>query len=172
MDLIFCHGLETGPHGRKYHAMVDAGLEVIAPDFQGMPLRARVGKLIPILESAANPVVVGSSYGGITAVCAAIHVVEAGVSLTGLVLCAPALARAEPPADTMSLYAPAPTIIIHGTRDDVIPIEVSREFAAANENATLVEVDDEHALPGSIDTIIEAARCFLEGRVFAPPAAG
>jgi len=168
MDLIFCHGLETGPHGRKYHAMVDAGLDVIAPDFQGMPLAARVGKLIPILERAAAPVVVGSSYGGITALCAAIRVVEEGKSVTGLVLCAPALARAEPPADEMTLYAPVPTILIHGTRDDVIPIAVSRAFAGANQNTTLFEVDDEHALPNSIEVIIEAARSFLGQRPFEP----
>jgi len=168
MEIIFCHGLETGPHGRKYHAMREAGLEVVAPDFQGMPLAARVSKLIPILEASTAPVIVGSSYGGITAVCAAIHVVEAGARITGMVLCAPALARAEPPADSMDLYAPAPTLIVHGTRDDVCPIEVSRTFAAANANTTLVEVDDEHALPDSIDVIIEATRSFIDDRAFTP----
>ena len=47
MPVIFCHGLEGGPHGSKYQALVAAGLEVVAPDFQGQDLAARVATLSP-----------------------------------------------------------------------------------------------------------------------------
>jgi pimeloyl-ACP methyl ester carboxylesterase len=164
MDVIFCHGLESAPHGRKYHALKAAGLPVRAPDFQGLDLAARVAALEPILAAAAEPpVLVGSSYGGITAVCAALR---SGAPLAGLVLCAPALARAEPPADSMELCAPCPTIVIHGTRDQVIPIQVSRDFAAGNDRVTLVEVDDDHALADSLDFIVGATSSYARGTPF------
>jgi pimeloyl-ACP methyl ester carboxylesterase len=164
MDVVFCHGLESAPHGRKYHALKDAGLPVRAPDFQGLDLAARVAALEPILRDAAEPpVLVGSSYGGITAVCAALRT---GAPLAGLVLCAPALERDEPPANAMQLRAPCPTIVIHGTGDQVIPIAVSRRFAAGDDRVALVEVDDDHSLAGSLALIVAATRSFVDGLPF------
>lgn len=127
-----------------------------------MNLAARVDALVPLLEAANHPVVVGSSYGGITALCASIRATEAGYPITALVLCAPALGRSEPPADTMRLYPPVPTVIIHGVGDNVVPIEVSRSFAAAHpDDVRLIEVDDDHRLIGSIDRIVAETRGFL-----------
>ena len=163
MDVLFCHGLDTGPYGRKYHALTDAGLAVTAPDFQGMELAARVAHVIPILGRFPAPVVVGSSYGGITALCATLRHVEAGGRITGLLLCAPALARAEPPATEMTLRPPsAPTVIVHGLHDQVIPIAVSRDFARAwPDQVELIEVDDDHGLAGSLDRIVAETRRLL-----------
>lgn len=161
MPLIFCHGLESSPHGRKYQALLAAGLDPISPDFQGQHLAARVLTLLPVLRAHEGAVVVGSSYGGITALCAAIQHVEAGGRVRGLVLCAPALARFEPPADRMRLYPPAPTIIIHGRHDDVVPAQVSVEFAAENPEVRLELVDDDHRLAASMDRIVLAARELL-----------
>ncbi len=127
-----------------------------------MNLAARVDALVPVLEAADHPVIVGSSYGGITALCASVRVTEAGAPVTGLLLCAPALGRTEPPADTMRLYPPAPTVIIHGTGDEVVPIEVSRTFAAAHpDGVRLIEVDDEHRLARSLDRIVAETRALL-----------
>jgi pimeloyl-ACP methyl ester carboxylesterase len=56
-----------------------------------------------------------------------------------------------------------PTLILHGTKDDVVPVEVSREFARGKSHVRLVEVDDGHQLYSSIDrTILEMDR-FLFG---------
>ncbi len=127
-----------------------------------MNLAARVNALMPVLDAADHPVIVGSSYGGITALCAAIRATESGHPITGLVLCAPALGRSEPPADSMRLYPPVPTVIIHGTGDDVVPIEVSRAFAAVHpDGVRLIEVDDDHRLAGSLERIIAETRGFL-----------
>lgn len=166
MTVIFCHGLESSPHGRKFQALVAAGLEVVAPDFQGQDLAARVATLDPVLRATADPVLVGSSYGGITALCAAIRFVEAGGAVRGIVLCAPALGIHEPPADAMRLYPPAPTIIIHGLRDEVVPASVSQDFAAAHPQVQLVLVDDEHRLADSVERIIAATRAMV---LAAPP---
>jgi hypothetical protein len=49
---------------------------------------------------------------------------------------------------------PAPTVIVHGWRDAVVPVEVSRAYAAARPGRVrLVEVDDDHSLLGSLDLI-------------------
>jgi uncharacterized protein len=39
-----------------------------------------------------------------------------------------------------------PTLILHGTQDEVIPIQASRDFAAQRSQVELVEVEDDHAL--------------------------
>jgi len=158
MPVIFCHGLESSPHGRKYQALLAAGLAPISPDCQGQHLAARVATLRPVLRANDDVVVIGSSYGGIAALCAAIQHVEAGGRVRGLLLCAPALLRFEPPADRMRLYPPAPTIIIHGRGDEVVPARVSEDFAAEYPEVRLELVDDGHTLAGSIDRIIAAAR--------------
>ena len=161
MPLIFCHGLESSPHGRKYQALLAAGLDPISPDFQGQDLATRVATLLPVLRANDGAVVVGSSYGGITALCAAIRHVEAGGRIRGLVLCAPALMRFEPPADAMRLYPPAPTILIHGRGDDVVPAQVSVDFAAEHPEVCLELVDDDHRLAASVDRMVAAARELL-----------
>jgi pimeloyl-ACP methyl ester carboxylesterase len=138
--VLFCHGLESGPHGSKYRALVAAGYDVIAPDCRGMmDLAQRVAIVAPILV-AEKPLVVGSSFGGIVAILAAL---ETRVKLPGMVLCAPALERANVPLET--LVVPNPVTIIHGRNDTVIPIE-------------LVEVEDDHFLANCDEEILEALR--------------
>lgn len=165
--VVFCHGLESNPHGTKVQALRGAGFDVVAPDFQGQDLAARVATLGPVLRATDDVVLVGSSYGGITALIGAIRHVEAGGRVHGLVLCAPALGHVEPPADAMRLYPPAPTILIHGRMDDVVPARVSEDFAAAFPDVRLVLVDDEHRLKASIDVILAATRSFVDGTPFA-----
>lgn len=159
--VVFCHGLESSPHGSKYQALKAAGFTVVSPDFQGQNLAARVATLMPVLQATPDVVVVGSSYGGITALCGAIRHVEAGGRVRGLVLCAPALMLFEPPADRMRLYPPAPTTIVHGRGDEVIPAGVSEDFAAAHPEVRLVLVDDGHRLAGSIAVILAETAAML-----------
>jgi len=158
MSVLFCHGLESSPQGRKVQALRAAGLEVLAPDFQGQDLAARVATLLPVLRAHPDALVIGSSYGGITALCAGILHARAGGRLRGLLLCAPALGRYEPPADTLELYPPAPTVIVHGRRDSVVPARVSEDFAAAHPQVRLELVDDEHPLNHSLERIVALAR--------------
>ena len=62
MALLFCHGLESGPIGRKSQALIEAGYEVIAPDGRGRDLAARIAGLLEVLDGLPSPpVLVGSS---------------------------------------------------------------------------------------------------------------
>jgi uncharacterized protein len=54
-----------------------------------------------------------------------------------------------------------PVLIIHGTRDDVVPIERSREFAAGKRHVRLVELDDGHELVASIPALLAESDRFL-----------
>ena len=52
---------------------------------------------------------------------------------------------------------PCPTTIVHGRSDTVVPIETSREYASAHDCVKLIEVEDDHLLTASLDTIERAA---------------
>jgi pimeloyl-ACP methyl ester carboxylesterase len=59
---------------------------------------------------------------------------------------------------------PCPTLVIHGTRDDRVPIESSRRLRDAHpERVTLVEVDDGHDLLASQSLIVDRTLAFLAG---------
>ena len=55
----------------------------------------------------------------------------------------------------------APTLILHGTRDDVVPIASSRAFAAGRDHIELVELDDTHELIASLPTLLARTETFL-----------
>jgi hypothetical protein len=54
-----------------------------------------------------------------------------------------------------------PTLLIHGTRDDVVTIDYSRSWAMTRPNVHLVEVDDGHELSGTLPRIAAEADAFL-----------
>ena len=54
-----------------------------------------------------------------------------------------------------------PVRILHGTGDEIVPIESSRRFVERTEEAELIELDDNHKLYDSVDTIAEEAREFF-----------
>jgi hypothetical protein len=56
---------------------------------------------------------------------------------------------------------PCPTLIIHGTRDVIVPIEMSRRYAASRPNVDLIEVDDDHLLQSSLFRIEKEAAEFF-----------
>ena len=83
---------------------------------------------------------------------------DAGRTVAGLVLLAPALGLSEPPVAGVTLRAVAPTVILHAVEDEVVSIDVSRRFAAANAGVELHEVSDDHPLSGSRDKLVEIVR--------------
>ena len=54
-----------------------------------------------------------------------------------------------------------PTVILHAIHDEVVPVEVSRRYAAKHPNVRLREIDDDHSLMASVDIVIaETLECF------------
>jgi pimeloyl-ACP methyl ester carboxylesterase len=46
-----------------------------------------------------------------------------------------------------------PAVIIHGTQDDIVPIESSRKVSTSNPTVELIEVEDGHRLAESMHFI-------------------
>ncbi len=169
MTILFAHGLESAPIGRKSQALIDAGYEVLAPDGRGIDLAGRIDALVDaIIDAPIPPLLVGSSFGGIAGLIAAIIAADRGVVVPGLVLCAPALMLPPPPATIDALRRPAPTTIIHGIADEVIPIEHSRTFAR-DHGARLLEVEDDHRLAAAgLPVLLAAVREQTGSRATSP----
>lgn len=54
-----------------------------------------------------------------------------------------------------------PTLVVHGRRDDVVPVEFSRQFARGRRHVRLVEVDDDHTLLAALPEVLDAIEAFL-----------
>lgn len=60
------------------------------------------------------------------------------------------------------LQRPIPTLILHGKKDEVIPITASRDFACWRPWVELVELDSDHALGNVTTEIWQAIRLFCQ----------
>ncbi len=148
MNILFLHGLESGPHGRKYQALKKMFGNIIAPDCTGMVNeKERLKKILLEIGTTTTPfIVVGSSMGGRIAL---LLQQEHPELVAGLVLCAPALHHQ--PITNLDLNALPPTIVIHGSNDNIVPLECSLPFGER-----LVIVADDHQLGKSMAEILQA----------------
>lgn len=159
--VIFSHGQESGPWGRKIEAMAatvrELGCAVISIDYQGIAdPTERVHKLLAECRNIEDSLLlVGSSLGG--------HVATAGaqsLNAVGLFVLAPAFFM--PGYEELTPDAPdMPICIVHGWHDDIVPVENSIRFARQC-HATLHVVDGDHRLTANIDEINDYLRKFIE----------
>ena len=158
--VIYSHGQESGPWGTKIRAMADCaralGCEADSIDYQGIAdPTERVDKLIAEAGSIDERLIlVGSSMGGHVATAAAQK-----LNAVGLFVLAPAYfmeghEELTPDAPKM------PICIVHGWRDDVVPVENSIRFAQTC-CATLHVVDGDHRLTANIDEIKQLLKNFI-----------
>jgi len=140
--LIFIHGSES--NSQTYKATLLRGLfpGMLTLDFTGS-LSERMAQLETILGARTGWTIIGSSLGGLMA---ALFATQAPGQVRKLALLAPALTLPEfaeiPPASI-----DVPTLIIQGTRDELIPLEASRGIAEkVFTNLTYLVVDDDHRL--------------------------
>ena len=54
-----------------------------------------------------------------------------------------------------------PTLIVHGTKDDVVPIDHARRFAEGRPHVRMIELDDDHQLIASVPRILAESDTFL-----------
>ena len=150
--VVFSHGKESGPWGTKIAALADIaraeGYEVESVDYRGIDdPHARVTRLLAYCRDfQGRLVLVGSSMGG--------HVSTAGSRLlrtAGLFLMAPAFY--VPGFEEMTPEpAECPVTIVHGWRDDVVPVENSIRFARQH-GASLHLLDTDHRMQDKIREI-------------------
>lgn len=161
--VVFSHGKESGPWGSKITAMAavarDLKLGVESVDYRGMedPTQ-RVEKLIAESRKLSGPIVlVGSSMGGHVAAAAADKIGAAALFLLAPAFYMPGFEQYTPQ------QVSAPTVIVHGWHDDIVPVENSVRWAREH-RATLHVLDSDHRLEDQIPAICRLLRDFLTAR--------
>ena len=159
--VIFSHGQESGPWGTKIRAMAGRakamGCEADSIDYQGMADPSdRVQKLVAACKDIDDTLIlVGSSMGGHVATAAA-----SKIDVAGLFVLAPAYYM--PGYEDLTPNAPQiPIAIVHGWRDDVVPVANSIRFAEAC-RAELHVLDGDHRLTANINEINYYLQRFIE----------
>ena len=141
--VCFAHGKESGPWGTKITHLAEVararGFEVQSPDYShSHDPKERVAHLLRLAPRADKLVLVGSSMGGYVSAMAC-----AALKPQGLFLMAPALYF--PGWDEEPAGCPALTCVVHGWRDDIVPVERGIDFARKN-GAALHVLDSGHTL--------------------------
>jgi pimeloyl-ACP methyl ester carboxylesterase len=158
--LIYLHGLESDSNSGKARQFREWFPGMLTPDFEGS-FEQRMIQLQPILEpsrrvDAGNSslqetlrdvqpwTIIGSSFGGLMGT---VFTCKHPTLVRKLILLAPALLR-EPFGSFLDLPpASVPVTVIHGTRDDVVPLAPARDVAETLfTNLTYLVVDDDHRL--------------------------
>lgn len=158
--VIFSHGQESGPWGTKIRMMAERaralGCEADSIDYQGIAdPTERVNKLIAEASGIDDRLIlVGSSMGGHVATAAAEE-----LNAAGLFVLAPAYFM-EGYEDLTPNPPQMPICIVHGWRDDVVPVENSIRFAQKC-HATLHIVDGDHRLTENIEEISQYLENFI-----------
>jgi len=159
--VYFSHGQESGPWGTKIQRMAARvralGCRAESVDYRGIAdPGARVQKLEAECSGASEPLLlVGSSMGGHVATAAAARLHAAGVFVLAPAYFMPGFAHLTPPPPEVPLE------IVHGWRDDVVPVDNSIRFARAA-GATLHIVDGDHRLTANIDAINDFLQLFVQ----------
>jgi len=158
--VVFSHGKESGPWGAKITAMAaavrDLDLGVESVDYRGMEDPAqRVEKLLTVARELQGPLaLVGSSMGGHVAAAAASRLDAAALFLLAPAFYMPGFEKYTPQDVT------APTAIVHGWHDAVVPVDNSIRWAREH-RAALHILDSDHRLEDQIGVICILLRSFL-----------
>jgi pimeloyl-ACP methyl ester carboxylesterase len=141
--IIFIHG-SSGDKSQTYKARLLRGLfpGMLTPDFDG-DLSERMAQLKNILGNETGWILIGSSLGGLMA---ALFATQSPGQVRKLVLLAPALTFPEF-AGSLPNPVSVPTIVVHGMRDNLLPLETGRSLAEkVFTNLFYIVVDDDHPL--------------------------
>ena len=175
--VIFSHGKESGPLGLKIRALMRVaelqGARTLSVNYReppdGTPIDhdapgeadRRVAQLLATpLPAHGRLVLVGSSMGGYVSTVASQH-----LKPDGLFLLAPAFYLPGYACQDLAPHA-APTLIVHGWGDDVVPPDNSIRFARQHRCA-LHLLDGDHRLNAALPAIEPLFALFLQATLAA-----
>lgn len=151
-NVVFCHGLHAGPWGRKIRALAgvarERGFSVSSADCRGLDDPGeRVERLVGVARPLAGPLVlVGSSLGAWTAAAASARLDPAVLFLMAPAFHVPGLPDPEPAPNAGHV------VVVHGWRDEVVPVDHALRFARRFRAETHV-LDGDHRLIGVLPAI-------------------
>lgn len=141
--IIYLHGLESTSQSGKARQFAQKFPGMITPDFTGS-FEERMSQLLPILGDKSDWTIIGSSFGGLMG---AVFSLEHPSQVRKLILLAPALMLPPFPLLAERRTVPVPTILVHGTEDDVVPPAPVRKLAEqVFTNLAYYAVQDGHRL--------------------------
>ncbi len=140
--LIFLHGSDSSSQTYKAALLRRRYPGMVVPDFTGT-LKERMLQLEQIIGTTTGWTMVGSSLGG---TMAALFASKHPKQVRKLVLLAPALILLDF-TQQVKYPIPVPCTIIHGTKDDIVPLEENRKAAEKFfPQLTYIVVEDDHRL--------------------------
>ena len=141
--IIYLHGLDSNSQSGKARLFAQQFPGMLTPDFTGS-FEERMGQLAPILGNKKGWTIIGSSFGGLMG---GVFTLDHPTQVRKLILLAPALMLPPFASHSHLQHVSVPTIVVHGTADDVVPLEPVRELAErVFTNLTYYVVDDGHRL--------------------------
>lgn len=152
--VLFLHGLESKPGGKKAKHLKNAGFKVLNPELPKSSFVESVKIAQELIDKEAPDVIVGSSRGGAIAMNVALN-------SAGLVLIAPAWKRflGEADMETFGIRVdPSKTMLIHSDNDVIVPPEDSRELEKRYKVGKISigeghRMSDPDALEAMLDTV-------------------
>ena len=150
--VVFSHGKETGPQGRKIRKLQEIAeaqsAQTISVDYTSTyDPTERVNILLNTELPAHNGLIlVGSSMGGYVSATA-----SAQLKPDGLLLMAPAFGLPDYPNNYPTPVA-SQVAAVHGWHDDVVPVDNAIAWARQH-HVRLVLVNDNHSLHSEVHTV-------------------
>ena len=140
LKVQFVHGLESAPGSAK-SVYLDRFFDAVTPRMDTSDFEGAVAIQAEHAAHFAPDVLVGSSFGG----AVALAILVRGLYRAPTVLLCPAWSHYGVPG---RIPDGARVVIVHGLRDEIVPIDDSRRLAKTGTPGfvDLVTVDDEHRL--------------------------
>lgn len=164
MLIVFAHGKESGPWGRKITQLANIGrkygADVISPDYSDLPSPdLRVKRLLALeLPGHDRLILAGSSMGGYVSIVASRELNPSGLFLMAPAIGLPRYDELAPTTNTQQLC------IVHGWSDSVVPVENVFDFARQHK-ADLHILDAEHDLRSCLEQLEDIFIAFLEAQI-------
>ena len=166
-QIILSHGSLSSPDATKVSALAalaeSLGWNTQRPDYRdddalghGASVVPRLERLRAAMRATEGPaVLVGSSMGAFVSGLASLELPVAGLFLLATPEAIPGCEAA------FDLRMDVPTLLIHGWRDELCPLD-DLYASAGRRQLPLLVLDDDHRLSASVDVVAAQFRLFLE----------
>jgi dipeptidyl aminopeptidase/acylaminoacyl peptidase len=162
--VLLWHGMQTDARAAVRplaEALAERRLHVVVPDWNSHAADGGCADLLNSVDfsrqfsgTAAGPILVGWSMGGVAAAGLTVHATDLGVMpahtvcLGGAFMARDPISGAHVQDALATAHVGGPFTLLHGVRDDVVPLSASKQFAASLERVgwpvEVVELDTDH----------------------------